>query len=139
MIAAISALQGVEASHTVRDVFGPMRKLSFVFLILAVGTPVATGGYVGKVRHEYVARYGFEPEGMGFAGILLLGAHVTLVLSLAAAVFAAVSFFSMPAPRTWARRIELVAFCIPPILVGLFVAVFFLGAGSAPPQVIHTR
>jgi len=111
------------------------RKSSYLFLALGFLAPFVTGFYIDHVRRTYEARTGFPPDGIGLAGIMFLGAVVTLIFFLGATTFAAISFARVGPPRPLKRKIELALFCLPPAFIVLCCLGFWYVANHPEPRV----
>lgn len=111
-----------------------MRKSSYLFLAMALLTPLATAWLVQREAVRYRNHFGVEAEGMGFFAIVAGGALVSFSLFLVAAACASSSYRRLYMPRPRHRKIELALFCMAPALVVLFVYFGLLGGPYPPPQ-----
>jgi len=93
------------------------RKFSYLFLVLGLLTPFATSWYLTQARDEYLARTGFEPDGMGLFGIALLGALCMFGLFVLAAFCGIRAFRRVTAPRPLIRKIEVATLCVPLVVL----------------------
>jgi len=117
-----------------------MRKMSYLFLTLGVLSPLVTEILVRREIAEYRARTGFEPEGMGLAGMYIVGAAFTFLFFLLSAIYATRAYRSLSKPRPLLRRVELTAFWLPLLLTFTLVCLLLLGPLIfTPPQMIQTH
>lgn len=99
-----------------------MRKLSYLFLALAVAMPVATNWYMSRVARAYSQEHGFPAEGIGFVGLIVYGIRGMLLLAVLALLCAAIAYRNANGQKPVMRRIELALFCVPiaaPILLAV--------------------
>jgi len=89
------------------------RATGYLFLVNGALAPFLTGLYSEHVSREHEARTGFPPDGMGLAGVMIIGGVVTFLLFLLATIFAGISFAKLESPRPLKRKIELALFCLP--------------------------
>lgn len=113
-----------------------MRKSSYLLLAMGLLTPFIAAWFVQREAARYRAMFGMEAEGMGFFAIVAFAALAAFVLFSASAIYATRSYRRLEMPRPVLRKIELILFCLAPVLVVLFVYFGMLGGPYDPPREI---
>lgn len=100
------------------------RRTSITLLAISIAVSIATWWFRERARHEYLATYGMEPEGVALFGIVALGALATFVTLTLAALYSIRAFRALERPRGRARAVESALFCLFP--AGLVAWAFFV-------------